>query len=1275
MPQPLIAICNLRNLRRDKADSLWRASSKSRIAQIFRGRISRLTFIRLHFVVVATFVWLGSAATTLAQDVTLPEMEPSVVDSGAAPYTEYGEGSYFSQDLGTTLRLRYATEAFGQIDRGSFNIGTMQVVTFDDSAAFFDGQVTMNEAQGIGYNLGAGYRWMHFPSYAADTGRMEGVSLWTDGTSNSEGAFFPQLGLSLESLGDLWDWRANGYLPLGPQDQQGEFVLTGETGFQGNSISALSQAVLDTSYAVVDLEAARRLGAERDAWAFAGPYFVGNDDDDAAGFRVGVRGYAYPDLLVQVAVTDDEIFQTNATFSVVWFVGRTRTDFHPACGVPDRFREPVMRNDYVALSRSFVTSGEPLTNPDGTALRIVHVNGNTTTPGVGTFESPLSEDQFDQVNNFSQPGDIILAWAGSVFDGEGSAILQDEQRLLGEGNGFVHTVATAEQGAAFVIPETSPGARDAARPVVRASDAITMAAGGNDIINFDFEDMNGSAIIGTGLTANATLRELDVMNGGDFAIILEDVATTSTITLDEFTYDGGATGGGIQLSNFDGTIAATDSTLTNGTLAGLQILGDSDGTMTFASTVIFDSVDGTTIDIDGEVAGTDSLGGRILVQGAITNDTARSVSVQNVATGADIDITGNITDTGEGIFVNSNSGGTTTFATGTLDMDIDTAGATAILVTDNTGATIQFTGPVDINNTSDADGLVATGGGTFQFNNGANTISTVTGQVVRIEDMTIATGVVVRDINRTTAAAESAVFLEDNTGASIVLGSSADVTPGDSGTLVGGAADTVVINDSANVSLNFVIINNAPGFAGVHVEKTTTGNQITNLSDLEINGGDRGIEVSGAAGAGTLTMDINDATIDGATDIGLFIDDVDAGTSEVDNLTVTVGGTARGVVLQNSAATFNFNDDAGTDLNITTAGGDAFSATDGGTLTVRGTTNTIDTVDGAGLIIEDYTIGAAGVAFQSVDVTDGNTNGIRLLNLTGGQVTVGTLGGADASGGVLDTDGDAIVLENVANVDLLSVQVENASNVGAQGVNIDHTTNTNMDVTINNLDLLASAGIGVKVDHSSANLFNLRINASTIAEQVDMDMTGSGQLQFLMDDTSVTTGGTDVAFDLTFSGSAADGDVTIRNTSTFTAANAEAFILTADGVGRSIEVNIDNNTFVNNSDDVTAHLHALGGALLNATVTNNNFTNSDVVPLPLGEELLIESDDPATVINLNLVNNGPAGAQLRLREDAGDFNVVDLANVDDNNPGDVILDGTFDSIDPPATVELPTLPP
>ena len=269
-------------------------------------------------------------------------------------------------------------------------------------------------------------------------------------------------------------------------------------------------------------------------------------------------------------------------------------------------------------------------------------------------------------------------------------------------------------------------------------------------------------------------------------------------------------------------------------------------------------------------------------------------------------------------------------------------------------------------------------------------------------------------------------------------------------------------------------------------------------------------------------------------------------------------------------------------------------ATGAGDLTVSGDNNVIETTTGVGLTITGMNI-VGQAPFEEVSVSAGTSNGIVLRNVTGAQVTVGEAGSANGAGGELDTDGDAIIVENVANVDFNSVQVTNASGGAARGVFLDHDSATNMDVTFNNLDILASGDDGFFVEHTSANLFNLRLNGSTLAERVDMDITGSGQFALLVDDTDVTTGGTDVAFDLSFSGNPADGDVTIRNTSTFTANNAQAFLLSVSGAGKSVEINVDNNTFNRTvaaaAANRTVEMLASGGATLNANVTNNTFTN------------------------------------------------------------------------------------
>ena len=56
---------------------------------------------------------------------------------------------------------------------------------------------------------------------------MDGVSIWADGTHTDAGNFFPQIGLSYESLGEMWDLRANGYIPVGEADTGRRFRSDG----------------------------------------------------------------------------------------------------------------------------------------------------------------------------------------------------------------------------------------------------------------------------------------------------------------------------------------------------------------------------------------------------------------------------------------------------------------------------------------------------------------------------------------------------------------------------------------------------------------------------------------------------------------------------------------------------------------------------------------------------------------------------------------------------------------------------------------------------------------------------------------------------------------------------------------------------------------------------------------------------------------------------------------------------------------------------------------
>ncbi len=186
-----------------------------------------------------------------------------------------------------------------------------------------------------------------------------------------------------------------------------------------------------------------------------GPYVLGNDEQDSAGYRVGMRGYAYPDLLLQIAVSQDDIFNTNAAFQVTWFVGRTRNNFQPACGLADRMREPVMRNDYVALQRTTEVGGEPLTGTDGEPLRFVHVDANAPSGGNGTYEHPL--DNVGNVHANSEESDIVLLYSDGTFTGQNTLRTAGQSAVVGRRQRRILHGQRPQQKGVVVIPETSPG--------------------------------------------------------------------------------------------------------------------------------------------------------------------------------------------------------------------------------------------------------------------------------------------------------------------------------------------------------------------------------------------------------------------------------------------------------------------------------------------------------------------------------------------------------------------------------------------------------------------------------------------------------------------------------------------------------------------------------------------------------------------------------------------------------------------------------------------------
>jgi hypothetical protein len=286
--------------------------------------------------------------------------------------------------------------------------------------------------------------------------------------------------------------------------------------------------------------------------------------------------------------------------------------------------------------------------------------------------------------------------------------------------------------------------------------------------------------------------------------------------------------------------------------------------------------------------------------------------------------------------------------------------------------------------------------------------------------------------------------------------------------------------------------------------------------------------------------------------------------------------------------------------------------------------------------------------------------------------------------------GDAIVLENVANVDLRQVQVVSA---GGAAVNIDHTSmaTTAMDVTLVqfNLDDTVGAGIDVLGDNDG-NAFNFKLIGNGIAGQSDLEndvrinIMGAGSFGMLVENTMVNvTEANEEAFTLLANGGATDIDATIRDVD-FTADTGQAlFVDSFDATLKDFKLLVEDGTFTTNAADPAAEITSRGNTLMQATVQGNTFTSA--APM---HDLEIRSTGAATArMRLNLGGDDPSdfntatgGGRILVDEDPpSDFDIFEVAatvTADTRNASPVDTDPNDAAFDDLLTAPpLPTIPP
>ena len=507
----------------------------------------------------------------------------------------------------------------------------------------------------------------------------------------------------------------------------------------------------------------------------------------------------------------------------------------------------------------------------------------------------------------------------------------------------------------------------------------------------------------------------------------------------------------------------------------------------------------------------------------------------------------------------------------------------------------------------------------------------------------------------------TAVYLENNDGATIQFDHLDATASGANTFVVQGGGTISVANDPNN-----------PG----SIANTGSGTAMFVRGDASFDGDpNMSIEVDITNSGGGMSVDIADVTGGGITFTGM-IDDTDGGILLENNsggtflftemVTVDTSNNDAVSLINNSGATISFN---GLELMATGAGNKGFTATGGGDLTVTNSNpTTISTDIDTALELDGMTINAANVTFDRVEMTAGTADGIILKDLTGpGMVSIGS--GTDPNtGSMITTTATGIRVDNVASAVVNNVTVDSSA-VGANGVNVTGQGASSV-ATFNDVRVMTTTGDAVTVENNTDGVIAFNdLDATSTTGNAVMNTDNSGATISYSELTATTTAGTGDTF-LVQGG----GSVTVTDTGSGSmisnTGGGNALVVQGDDPGPgdfdgdpnvTISADIDNT-----SGGLAASIRRMSGGrvTINGTITGDadgiliedntggTINVNGMVTLNTGatHALVIQDNGSGSTVNFN------ASSQLDIDTTSGNGIVLD-------GPGTVNIDGTGNTID------------
>ncbi len=714
------------------------------------------------------------------------------------------------------------------------------------------------------------------------------------------------------------------------------------------------------------------------------------------------------------------------------------------------------------------------------ANRVWYVDNAAGLGGDGRSNSPF--DSLADVTGATGPdaaGDIIYVHTGGSNYGGGMALLTN-QTLTGQGIALVVNTFTLQ----------AAGSRPTIENTGASNNAITLA---NDVtvdgLNVDTTDVVARGVFGTSIT-NATIGSnvtISGVGGTDFQLTGNatgtiNVGATFNDTAGFALLINNRTGGTVNFSgpitvntpgvnfpisldtnagatfNFTGNLSITTNgggafTAVSGGTLNIAAAATTSINTTGATGISLSTIASTTginfdtINVSGGGATGISLvsltgaGGFTATGGTITGTTSRSLVVTGgsgaINVGASLT---NAVSAGNSRTVEfSNYAGTATLS-GAIDENDD-----GILLSNNTGGTINFTGGMDIS-TGANTGFNATGGGTVSVTGASNTIATTTGTALNVANTNIgASDLTFRSIS--SSGGTNGIVL-NNTGSSGGL----TVTGTD-------GADGGTVPDA--------------GTGGTIQSKSSHGISLTNTVDVTLGG----MNITNNLGSGISGSGINGFVLDGMSITGNGDNATfDESGINVADVTGTTSGGAHPTAIRNSTISNNEEFQVQITNNVGTLAD--FQLTNN-TISSNGTTGTIGNLVNflaAGGSTANMTLNAVGGTYTGaapntatgLQADHSGTSGTMTANISGGTFTNNNVAVtvSAANGGNLDFDvsGTTSTFSRAHALNLFVAAISSGTVSGSFTNNFVGTDNVP--------DSGAALGFGIRVQNEGVSTTN-----------------------------------------------------------------------------------------------------------------------------------------------------------------------------------------------------------